>query len=91
MFKEKGDFSRFLEIFALEKDNQILKENYNVEVINDNFTLTEENFALLVYDNFIDSENTYDEILKTLALKNYYPLIKYYPELYDYINKHKST
>ncbi|CAD8141534.1 unnamed protein product [Paramecium pentaurelia] len=88
---DQGDFSKLLEILALEKDYEILKQYESFEEEDDKFTISEEDFALLIYDNFKDKQNSYSDILQTLAQTNFFYLIKLYPELYKFITKFKNA
>ncbi|CAD8137097.1 unnamed protein product [Paramecium octaurelia] len=83
MFLKQGDFTRLLEILALEKDPEILKQYSSYEEKNEAFTISDEDFGLLLYDNFKDKQQSYDEILKKQAVSNFHRLIKEYPELYS--------
>ncbi|CAD8144405.1 unnamed protein product [Paramecium octaurelia] len=90
-FINKGDLSTILEILKLEKDYEILKQYQSFEEKNEGFILSEEDFALFIYDNFKDEDRSYQETVQELAIASYYHFVNDHPNFYEQITKFKGV
>ncbi|CAD8059304.1 unnamed protein product [Paramecium sonneborni] len=80
-FNEKNDFTLILEILALEYDTQTLQQYQSFQQKDEKFTLNEEDFALLIYDNFREENLSYIEILQKIAVDKYSYFLQEIPNL----------
>ncbi|CAD8056313.1 unnamed protein product [Paramecium sonneborni] len=90
IFQKKDDFLLVLEVLALDDDFETLQQYESFKQINDNFTLSAEDFALLIYDNFKQENESYLQTLQRIAIQKYFLFQDIIPDLKNFIRDQKD-